>query len=220
MLVAGLVVADDPTLESLFDVLLLHGGRTPPGRQSCCHLEAVEGETGVAAGPLRQFRPHHGVDGQTHRAQTSLPVAEGTVDQLFQGRRGQGFQAIDGRSGDQWRVDLEERILGRCSDQDDEPIFNTGEKRVLLALVEAVDLVEEEHSSSLLGLEPLTGSGQYFPHILHPGRGRRQSFEGGLGLAGDEAGKRGLARTRRAPEDHRHRSPTFHHPAKGGSSFE
>ena len=42
------------------------------------------------------------------------------------------------------RVDLEVRVLGRRADERDEPVLDRGQQRVLLRLVEAVDLVDEE----------------------------------------------------------------------------
>ena len=36
------------------------------------------------------------------------------------------------------------RILGRCSDENDQPFFDCGKERVLLGFVEPVHLIEEE----------------------------------------------------------------------------
>ena len=53
-------------------------------------------------------------------------------------------QLVDLRARQQRRVDLEVRVLGRGPDERHEPLLDGRQQRVLLGLVEAVDLVEEE----------------------------------------------------------------------------
>ena len=48
------------------------------------------------------------------------------------------------RSREQRRVDLERGVLGRRADEDDVAGFDARQKRVLLRLVEAVNLVDED----------------------------------------------------------------------------
>ena len=65
-------------------------------------------------------------------------------DDLAQILVGERLQLDDLAAREQRRVDLEVRVLGRRSDQRHEPFLDGGQQRVLLRLVEAVDLVEEE----------------------------------------------------------------------------
>ena len=61
---------------------------------------------------------------------------------------------------EQRRVDLEVRVLGGRADQRDGPLLDRGQERVLLGLVEAVDLVEEEDRAPAACAEPLAGAGR------------------------------------------------------------
>ena len=57
------------------------------------------------------------------------------------------------------RVDLEVRVLGRRADQRDGAVLDVRQERVLLALVEAVDLVDEQDRAAALEREPVLGLG-------------------------------------------------------------
>src|SRR4029077_19701712 len=61
--------------------------------------------------------------------------------ELLQGQR---QELVELCSGQQRRVDLEVGVLGRRADEGDDSLLDTGKERVLLRLVEAVDLVEEQ----------------------------------------------------------------------------
>ena len=65
------------------------------------------------------------------------------------------LERVDLRAREQRRVHLEVRVLGRRADQRDEPLLDRGQQRVLLRLVEAVDLVEEEDRALPVRAEPL-----------------------------------------------------------------
>jgi hypothetical protein len=70
---------------------------------------------------------------------------------------GKGLELVDRAAGKQRRVDLEVRVLRRGSDQRDEAVFDGMQDRVLLRLVEAVDLVDEEDRPSTVSAEALLG---------------------------------------------------------------
>ena len=53
-------------------------------------------------------------------------------------------QLVDPAAREQRRVDLEVGVLGGGADEDDRAILDGRQQRVLLRLVEAVDLVQEE----------------------------------------------------------------------------
>ena len=59
----------------------------------------------------------------------------------------------DLRPGEKRGVDFKRRVLRRCTNQDDIAAFDPGEERVLLRLVEAVDLVDE-HDRAPAGITP------------------------------------------------------------------
>ena len=63
------------------------------------------------------------------------------------------FELIDLCAREQRRVDLEVGILGCCTDQGQQAVLDAGEQRILLRLVEAVDLVEEEDRATTAAAE-------------------------------------------------------------------
>ena len=78
-----------------------------------------------------------------------------------------------------------------------------GEEGVLLRLVEAVDLVDEDDGAAALAPPALLGRAQDLAHLLDPGEDRAHRLEVGLGQAADHEGEGRLARAGRAPEDER-----------------
>ena len=74
---------------------------------------------------------------------------------------------------------------------------------VLLRLVEAVDLVEEEDRALAVQREPLLRLGDRGPDVRDAGHHRAHRGELGADLRGEEAGEAGLARARRAPQQQR-----------------
>ena len=82
------------------------------------------------------------------------------------------------------------------------PSSTAGQQRVLLRLVEAVDLVEEEDRRAAAGA-PLAGAGDHLAHLGAAGLHGGQLLEGGVGVLGGEPRERRLAGARRAVEHHR-----------------
>ena len=60
-------------------------------------------------------------------------------------------------------VDLEVRVLGRRADERDRAVLDVRQQRVLLGLVEAVDLVDEQDGAAGLEREPVLGLGDRRP---------------------------------------------------------
>src|SRR5262249_54986243 len=80
------------------------------------------------------------------------------------------------------------------------PVLDRGEQRVLLRLVEAVDLVEEEDRRATRGAA-LPGAGDHLADLRPAGVDRRELLEGALGADGDDARDRRLPASRRPVED-------------------
>ena len=101
----------------------------------------------------------------------------------------------------QGRVHLEERVLGGGPDEHHQPVLHGGQEHVLLGLVEAVHLVDEEHGAlAVLAQAPLR-LGQRLADVLDSGRGGREGDEV-LGRGGrQQPGQRGLACAGRPPQD-------------------
>ena len=71
----------------------------------------------------------------------------------------------DASPAEERRVDLEVRVLGRRPDERDRAVLDLRQEGVLLGLVEAVDLVEEEDGRRAAPIEPLAGPGDRRPHV-------------------------------------------------------
>ena len=112
------------------------------------------------------------------------------------------MQHKDARAREQRGVDFERRIFGRRADQRDRAVLDIGQHRVLLRLVEAVDLVDEEHGA-LAERRARLRFGDDAPQIGDAGADRRHALEIRAGRVARSFGERRLAASRRAPEDHR-----------------
>ena len=82
-------------------------------------------------------------------------------------------EAEERRPAEQRRVHLEERVLGGGPDEGDQPALDAREQRVLLRLVEAVHLVEEEDRALAALAEPVAGALEGVADVLHAGARRR-----------------------------------------------
>ncbi len=107
------------------------------------------------------------------------------------------------RPREQRGVDLEGRVLGGGADEDDVAGLDAGQERVLLGLVEAVNLVDEEDRPPPAMLPRALGFRHHVPDLLDAGEHRGEGDEVRLGRLGDQPRQAGLARARRAPEDDR-----------------
>ena len=74
-------------------------------------------------------------------------------------RFGERLQGVDAAAGEQRGVEFEGGVLGGGADQADGAALDVGQEGVLLRLVEAMDLVDEEdgaraEAGGLLGVRP------------------------------------------------------------------
>jgi hypothetical protein len=166
-------------------------------------LQRVEGVAGVAVGPVDQVGQGVGVQGQAAPAQAPLGVGQGPGHDQLEVVGAQRLQPEQQRAAHQRGVHGEERVLGGRPDQHHRAVLDPGQEGVLLALVEPVDLVDEQDAAPPQGAEPFAGRGQQRPHVLDPGAGRRELPEVRPGGLGDDVGQRRLPGPGRAPQDHR-----------------
>ena len=88
-------------------------------------------------------------------------------------------QLVHAAAREQRRVDLEVGVLGGRADQHHQPLLDRGQQRVLLRLVEAVDLVEEEDRALAARVAPVLGPLEHLAHLGAAGVDRRGLLEGG-----------------------------------------
>ena len=101
------------------------------------------------------------------------------------------------------RVDGEARVLRRRADDDDRAVLDVRQERVLLRLVEAVDLVDEDDRPLALEGQAIARRGDDLAQLADAPEHGAERDEVRLRRSGDDARERRLAAPRRAPEDHR-----------------
>ncbi len=92
-------------------------------------------------------------------------------------------------------------IFRSCADQADGAALDIGKERILLRLVEAVNLIDEENRARM-HLGGARGVHHYLLDLFNAAGNRRELDEGRLRGFGNDLGERGLAHARRTPEDH------------------
>ena len=135
--------------------------------------------------------------------EASLGVGQRSFDDGADILVGQRLQAPDTHPREQSRVHFEVWVLRRGSDQRDRAVLDVRQEGVLLGLVEAMDLVEEQDGALLVESEAILRLGNRRPNLhdaRHDGRHRR---EVGADLGCEQARETGLARPGRSPEHDR-----------------
>ena len=131
-----------------------------------------------------------------------LLVLQGLPDDGGDVRLREPVQCHHPAAREQRRDDLEGRVLGGGADEGDQPAFDVVQEGVLLGLVEAVDLVDEEHRAAAVHPLLLAGLLDHRPDLLDPGQHRREMNEVRPGVTGDDAGECRFPAAGRPPEDH------------------
>jgi len=183
-------------------------------------LEDVQGRACVTPGKGDKVRER--VIGQgdaTRRAErsgeTALFVSERTTDDRRDLVVGQGFEAPDAHPRQERRVDLEVRILGGRPDERHGSVLDVGKQRVLLGLVEAVDLVEEQDRPRPVQVQPLLRLCDRAPDLDDTGHHGRHRREMRTHLGREKAGEAGLAGPGRTPQQQRGQVSPGDAPAQG-----
>ena len=164
-------------------------------------VEGVEGVAGVAASVGGD-----GVEGvfislDATGTEAIGVVGEGAMEEGDDLDFGEGDEGVDAAAGEERGVDLEGWVFGGGADEADGAAFDIGEEGVLLGLVEAVDLIDEEdgaraEAGGFFGLD------HDLLDLLDAGEDGGELDEGGSGGLGDDLGEGSFADARGAPEDH------------------
>src|SRR5439155_10308955 len=226
VLVALLVVEKRLRLKGILGQLDRDRLAESPGGLEC-KLERVVGDSRIAAGAQTQEldHVHWYVRGLRDAADG---IAERPAKELTDVLRLERPELVDLTPGEKRRVDLEIGILGGCSDQSEESLLDRGEERVLLCLVEAVDLVQEEHGpggsprGTVLvakrgGTPPVLGSLDHRANFRASRVDRAGLLEGSARLPGSNPSEGRLAAPRRTVEDHGRRIALLDRRPQGGA---
>ena len=200
MVVARLVVA----LHALARDLLEHvqGDRAARRRQHRrCALEQVKRHAGIAARDLRHRQQHLVRHLDVLAAEAALLIPERPAQDIDELRVRQLVEPHDAHAREQGMVDLEEGILRRRADEDEPAILDVGQQHILLALVEAVDLVDEYDCAALVVAARLIRLLDDAPQVADARRDRIELLERAVRHRGNHLRERRLARARRSVED-------------------
>ena len=143
---------------------------------------------------------------ELHSAGQAAGIGNGPLQQTLDVLVGERLQGQQQGPGQQRGDHGERRVLRGSGDQDHPAVLDPGQQGVLLGLVEAVDLIQEQHGGGLVQVPGGQGL-VHDPADILDARGDGGQFnEFPARAAGDDVRQGGLARARRSPEDHRART--------------
>jgi hypothetical protein len=204
VLVTRAVVEQRRMLHGAIDPLDVDGAHTvrPCMRAVRRKLQRIQRNPRVAA--AQRDQPRLRVVGELHLQppDAALRVGDGAAHQHAQIVVTERFEPHHPRPRQQRRIDLERRVLGGGPEQPHQAALDLRQYRVLLRLVEAVDLVDEQQRPPLHAL-PLARPLHHLAKIGDARADRAHRLERRARHGGDDARQRGLAAARRPPEDQR-----------------
>ena len=114
----------------------------------------------------------------------------------------EGLEHEHPQARQQRRVQFERRVLGRGTDERDDAFLHPREKRILLRLVEPVNLVAEQDRAAPFEIAALCRLFDDLPHSRYALGHRTERLERPVCVVREQAGKRRFSRARRSPKDH------------------
>src|SRR5438445_7134544 len=214
VLLARLVVAERALLGGLLEEPEVEGAGAARARQARGQLERVERDARVALRVGDQEGARLGGEGQLGATQPALRVGERAVDHGAHLLLGERLEHEDARAREEGRDHLEGRVLGGRPDERHRAGLDVGEEGVLLRLVEAVDLVDEEHGRPAVPGELVLCLLDDLSQLLHPLQDGRERDRVRAARGREQVREGRLAAARRAPEDERLDLPALQHLAQ------
>src|SRR5262249_5401879 len=144
VLLTRLVVAQRASLRGFLEQRQIECPRAARARHVRRDLERPERDPGIALRVLDEKRPGVGVEHEASAAEPALRIGERAVDERADLVGGERLENEDASARQERGDDLERGVLGRGADEDDRAALDVWQERVLLRLVEAMDLVDEE----------------------------------------------------------------------------
>ena len=207
MLVAALVVALGTRGGRLVHILCAHRNGTvalaPVARvrKLAGELEGGEGASGVAA--RKQAHARQGLVVKRVLARKAIRACQGVTADGGDVLVGEAVELDHARARQKRLVHLEERVLRGGTHKHDDAVLHGVEQGVLLAAVEAVDLVDEQDGAPAVDDQAALCRVDLLAQVLHRAGDSRHLHELGARGVGDDAGQGGLACAGRAKEDDR-----------------
>ena len=201
MLLAGLVVENGLALHGLLrdgarDAPLAVGAQLPCGHRE---FQGIECRPRVAVREVHNEIKRLVVDLGPERREAAITVRDGPLEDRAHVLGPQELELEDPAAAEQGPGELERRVLGRRADERDRAGLHVREERVLLCLVESVDLIYEQNRGPLFGIEPLACLRDYTPDLRDARKHRAETGEVGARDVRDDPGQRSLPRPRRPP---------------------
>ncbi len=134
-------------------------------------------------------------------SEPTLGIGERPPQQLLHLSRLERAQLVDLATREQRRIHLEVRVLRGGPDQRQQPFLDSRQQRVLLSLVEAVNLVEKQNRGTTATRSPLPRSLDHGPDLSFPRIDRRLLLEGAFGPGSSDPSQRRLASPGRSVQD-------------------
>ena len=202
MFLSVFVVEQRTSVHALREHLLIH--MNPPAgihfSVQHSHLQRIQRSSGIPVG-----KPGDGVQMDVFHVNLHISQPSGASErmhkELFQILCLQRLQHKHPAPGQERGINLKGRIFRGGSHQYNAALFHIREKRVLLRLVEPVDLIGEEHRPQP-GPAVLLRLRHHILDLPDPAGHCAELHEGGPGPAGDDPRQRGLPHSGRPPEDH------------------
>ena len=205
VLLAGLVVEERPVALGRGDRFERHAKRALAPRFEVVddELERRQGAPRVAASHVGDREERVLVGREVLCAEAVGLVGERPPEEHRDVFRPERLEVEHLAAREQRRVDGEARVLGRRPDEHDRPVFDVGQERVLLRLVEPVDLVHEEDRALALKRQPVARRRDDLAELAHAAQDGAEGHEEALGRRGDDACNGRLPAPGWPPEDHR-----------------
>ncbi len=158
---------------------------------------------GVAVGDFGQELERVVVDRRVVLAEAAVVVGQCPANQRLDVVDRQRLELEHAAAAHQRVVHGEKWVGRREPDQDHDALFDVGQQRILLGLVEAVDLVDHQQRRPPAGGDFVAGLFEHFADVFHAAGDRAELPKAAVRLLGQQPRERRLAGARRAVEDHR-----------------
>jgi hypothetical protein len=204
VIVAFLIVGDDAALHGVRNQSRVDARQTVRARERGARreFECRKRDPRVAVRDPHERFESVVVEHDTRRAQTPFRIGERAANERGDVFVRERVQYEDPRAREQRRIHFERWVLRRRADQRDRAVLDVGQDRILLRLVEAMDLIDEEHGS-LAERARAFGFGDDGSQVRHTRADGGKADERRTRRAGDHFGERRLSRAGRSPQNHR-----------------